>query len=235
MTKRRIVIGVLVVAVIAALTVPIRRVQDVHAGAVLFWHSDEAYLFIGTRRLGFRAPPAKLLLPLLMLAPFGIGVDDSHSTLAVFRITRDRIDRYVADNMQLGQFSLSDGRIRNSEWRWDGDHFERLTYEEAVADSRTDLEFSGVDGWSKRSVGWVVTPPAGKTVAFELSGEPASLISHAVERVSASIDLQRGSGAPERLWSINQRQRSVSRAEYQTRSSSGGLRRPLPRMSVEER
>ena len=54
----------------------------------------------------------------------------------------------------------------------------------------------------------------GRKVAFEVSGEPARLIVHAVERVSASIDLQRGDGPTERIWSIDQRPRSARKAEY---------------------
>ncbi len=214
MTRRRIVIGILIVSVVTALTVQIHSVEENFSGGELFWHADEAYLFVGTRRLCFRGPPAELLLPLLMLAPFGLGADDVRNAIVVFRITGDRIDRYSADNAHLGLFGLLDGRIYNGLFRWDRDHFEPLTYEEALASPRSDLKFSNVDGWSKRPVGWVATPPAGKTVEFEVSGEPASLIFHAVERGSTSIDLQRGDGPTERLLSIDQRSRSVRRAEY---------------------
>lgn len=214
MTKRRVIIYVLIASVVVALTVKIHRVREVTTGAELFWHDDEAYLLIGTKRLGLHVTPAKFVLQMLMLAPFGLGADDSKFSITVFKMAPTRVDRYVAENVVMGRFGVIDGRINDGLWRWDGDHFERATLDESIAHPRLGREYSDVDGWSKRSFGGGTSPPEGWIIPFDLSGQPASLTVHAVHRVSLSIDLQRGNEPPERLWSIDERSRTVRRAEY---------------------
>jgi hypothetical protein len=67
MTKRRIVIGATIAAIVAGLSVRIYLVDEMEtAGPEVFWNADEAYLFIRTNRLGFRAPAALLLQPLML-------------------------------------------------------------------------------------------------------------------------------------------------------------------------
>jgi hypothetical protein len=182
--------------------------------AELLWHADEAYLLVATGYLGYRATPATLLPELLMLMPFGVQASDSRRTLLVFRITTDRVERHVVNGPQTGPFGVIDDRITDGTWLWQGDHFERPTTTE-ISVHPTDPEYSGVDGWSKRRLNSGTSPPEGWTVSFSLSGQAVRLTSRGVSRVWQAIDLQRGNAPVERLWSLDERHRSVNRAEYE--------------------
>jgi len=48
MTRRKIIIGVVIAAVVAAVTVEIYRVHEIETRAELVWHGDEAYLLVSS-------------------------------------------------------------------------------------------------------------------------------------------------------------------------------------------
>jgi hypothetical protein len=217
MTKRNIIIAVVIAAVVAAIAVKLYRVGERQYQAELLWKTDEAYLLVGTEYVGYRATPATLLPELLMLMPFG-GVSGSNfrRTLLVFKITREGVERHVADGGPSGPFGVTDDRITNGAWVWQGDHFEKRATELTALSPYTGREYSDADGWSKRTLNSGTSPPEGWPVAFTLSGQPVSLTPRGLDRVWQAIDLQRGSTPPERLHFVDERQRWVSRAEYES-------------------
>lgn len=210
--KAAIIAGALICVLMGSL-VTLRRVQDAPSDAQLLWDSNHAYLFIGLNRLGVRALLGVAALPLLRLAPFGLGAQDQRHSIVVFHVTPDRVNRYVAEDMVMEPLGVVNGRISSALWRWNGDHFERASLDE-VQDLRRDPEFSDLNGWSKRSLLPGETTGQGRNVSLSLAGRSVALTIHRKPQESLTIDLQRGGAAPERLWSHDERSRFVSRSKY---------------------
>ena len=152
MKTRAIVALALVALTVVATMVRIRRVQESAWNAQLFWHADEAYLLLGINRLGFAVTPAGGLLQALRLAPFGLGADEQKHSIVVLRITPERVDRYISENMTMVPFRVIDGRITGSRWRWAGDRFEPTSGDEASPRPRRDGKDAEEDDWSKAQV-----------------------------------------------------------------------------------
>jgi hypothetical protein len=102
-------------------------------------------------------------------------------------------------------------------WVWTGDHFEHTTPEEVARLTRVMPKtpsnfpdrygnYANVNGWSSKHMS--------EKVQFELAGEPTTVTMSAKTAGSAIIDLQRGSRAPERLFTLSQRIRFVDNSEY---------------------
>ena len=200
-----------VLAMVAASVMRVDRVTQRTTGAQLLWSASEAYLFVGTTELGWRL--RAVMMPLAVLAPWGLPVTDSDHAVTVFRIGPERVDRHVAEHLTMGLFGVLDGRITSGVWRWERDHFEAATVAEARV--RNDPEFSNVNGWSKRTLPLGSSPSSGWTVPFAIGGQSAALIVHGGARAPTTIDLQRGNGPLDRLWSLDERPRSVDQAEYE--------------------
>jgi hypothetical protein len=212
MTKRRALVSLLIACLVGGSVVKISRILEDTSSAQLFWNADEAYLLVTARRLGWRMSPFGLLLS--PLATWGVPAHDIRTSIAVFRITAERVDRHVVENLLIRQFGVVDGKINDGQWRWDADHFAPATREESAARPPLDVNYTNIDGWSKRSFLKTVTPPEGSTVAFELSGQPAVLTLHRTKFLSATIDVQIDGQPPQRLWSLDERSRTVRKTAY---------------------
>jgi hypothetical protein len=212
-TKRRVLVGCLLAAIVAGVLLKIYSVQESETKAELLWNVNEAYLFVRTNRLGYRSVPATLLLE--PFAPFGLGSTDQKLSFVVFRLTQDRVERQAGENPHLGPLGVVDGKIADNQWRWEGTHFARLSEDDTSVHAIPKDRFSGIDGWSKATLNYGTSPPEGWTVSFTLSGHSASLTARGNSRVWQAIDLQRGSAPIERLWSLDERTRFVSRTEYE--------------------
>lgn len=209
---------ILVVASLAGASVlESYRIEESDTDAQLFWHADEAYLFVGTIRLGWRESYLRCLFDyVLALARVGVPPQDSKSSIAVFRITPTGVERHVVDNMKMPPFAVIDDHINSGKWRWNGDRFEPATADEGrrwVA-KMPPLEFSRIDGWSKRSFLPIKAPADGRRLPFELGGQPVVLTVYGESLFAITLDLQRPNRSPERLFSLNERPRFASKAEY---------------------
>jgi hypothetical protein len=140
-------------------------------------------------------------------------VTNSDRAVTVFRISPDRVDRYVAEKMELGLVGAVNGRISSGGWRWEGDHFEPDAQGERSV--HNEQEFSDIDGWSKRTLPLGDAPSEGWRVPFTLGGQPAALIIRGALLRTTTIELERSSSARERLWSLDEGPRTVSQAEYE--------------------
>ena len=202
----------LVLVLIATGLVRVTRVREQTVEPQLLWNSSEAYLVVGVTRLGWRMPAAMILLG--FVAPFGLPVTNSDHAVTMFRIGPERVDRYLAEHMNIGMFGAKNGRLSSGVWRWDGDHFERVPPAEGGR-VRNDREFSDIDGWSKRTLPLGNAPSEGWRVPFKVGSQSAALIVGGALSERTTIELERNGGARERLWSLDERPRSASRAEYE--------------------
>jgi hypothetical protein len=225
---------VLVGSVVVASLTKTCRVSAKETGAQLLWSPDEAYLFVGTKQVGWRFSYLRLVGEVVLQF---VGIitppQDSKPTTMMFRITPNGIERHVLDNTELApQYIVFESRVRiGPRWQWTGSQFERTTPNEerrlAGAMPRTPSVFparSGdyvnVDGWSSRHFLPMRVPRDGWTLPFSLGGQPATLTVLNETLESIDIDLQRGNRQRERLLSLDERLRSVSQAEYRTLLSS---------------
>ena len=212
MSRRRLATVILLLAVLIAGLVRVTRVREQTVGPQLLWNSSEAYLVVGLTRLGWRMPAAMIILG--FVAPFGLPVTNSDHAVTMFRIGPERVDRYLAEHMNIGIFGAKNGRLSSGVWRWDGEHFERVPSTEGGR-VRNDQEFTDVDGWSKRTLPLGNAPSEGWRVPFEIGSQPAALIVGGALSERTTIELERNGGRRERLWSLDEAPRNVSSAEYE--------------------
>ena len=193
-------------------------------GGELLWNSsaDQAYLFWEVNSRGYQV--SYLEYPFQVFRDF-FGLprtpDDSHSYMAVWRITSTGIQNHILDEKPLTFATpVGDSIYANREgtlWKWSLDHFEPVTPEEQqeIGGTRrlSGLNVTDVDGWTtRRELG-----SPGKEVGYEmkLGGKQIILVvDPGPKNDKMSIDLIRSGQAPQRIWTMGETPRKVSKAEY---------------------
>jgi hypothetical protein len=112
----------------------------------------------------------------------------------------------------------SRGGIDGSLWKWSGTAFIRASEDEERTFNPVApggfLGFDNVNGWSERPV-FVTTARDGQEVPFSLGGQKLSLLIRQNPLREVSIALIRPGQAPERIWSLDESARWVSKAHYE--------------------
>jgi hypothetical protein len=217
MSKRLLISVALVAAVTMAISATTRAtyVREDGTPSQFHWHAGEAYLFIATNQVGYR--PTYLLhgLAQIGLLPFGIKAHDSRPSIVVIKVTPNEVLRHVVEDTQLTSLVAMNGYLTDGTYQWDETGPKALTPDQArrLTARLPSAEYSHVEGWSKRTF----VPKWGfaeVSIPFELNGRASRLKVFSTESGFAAIDLQREGLNPERLWSADQRPRTINDAEY---------------------
>jgi hypothetical protein len=194
----------------AATLVPVSIVAVKATTIQVLWHEDEALLFMGQNLIGWRISYFKW--GLAKISPFGVPSQDLKRSMTVLRITPSRVDRRDIQGSLPPDLTVVDGHVAAYDGRpWNGDRFEFDSHL-GPAPGRSLLmpRFSDVDGWTKQSM--VLSRDAHFGIDIVMSGRKARLLFR--NDGTQTIDLDRGGGSPERIWSADA-PRQVSGAEYE--------------------
>ena len=224
-TPRALIICLVVAAALATSGYAKLSLVFTEASGSLFWDADEAYLFLDYANSGVRMSYLSYLLefPKTMLGGPTLRSDLSGSVLAL-RISRQAIEPLTTQDLSLGDYRFVKGDIYSrsgidgSIWKWSGTAFIRASGDEDRAFNPVApggfLGFDNVNGWSERAqLGGGVRD--GYEVPFTLGGEKFSLVTRQGALGEVSIDLIRPGQAPQKIWSLDQSTRWVSKAHYQ--------------------
>ncbi|MGB7282433.1 MAG: hypothetical protein WBE13_09245 [Candidatus Acidiferrum sp.] len=194
-------------------------------GGVLLWRDDEVYLFMFDRLFGYYMSGADLLAEPInnYLHSPTIPRNDSHG-LTIIHITPSTVERYVQKST-IGIDSISpvgDGIYATCPGgicKWSGVRFELISgEEEQKIRGRNQLlndwrEFTGIDGWSRRSIQAV--GPAGIPVHRQYSIDVSEqLVLLVTEGNPSSVYLQRPNHPKELLWYYKQGLSLVGKAKF---------------------
>jgi hypothetical protein len=167
-TKVIVVVAIIAGAIIAAASLRIYFIREDSGGDVL-WSANDAYVFIGVSRRGFRV--SYLEYPWAILRGYLHSVrlpDDDLGSLIVIRVTPSATERHVVDLKDRapgsgpGLYTPFEGRIYANYpalgglCRWSDDHFERATEDESRR--LVSSNFPDVKGWSNRIFGLTAWP-----------------------------------------------------------------------------
>jgi hypothetical protein len=239
MSKPRIAIAVLIIAILIAASLNVYAIDEGFGGLAI-WNQSEAYLFFQVGSRGYRASYLGYLWILFeehVIGGFAGAVipGDGRSLLVVIHVTSFGVERhsvkvadFITDNsspifekytpLESQVYALGPGlRL----WRCAGDHFENATQEEqerldGIHRLTAEDFYNDANGWSRRGFG---VDPAEGNFAVDIGNEFRVLVNH--ERIkdtkngTLAINLQRPGKVPERIAVFEKRQGNVSRAEYQ--------------------
>ena len=222
--KRKLVIIAVLVAIVLALLVRVNIVKDEKSIGLALWNNDEAYFFVGTATLGYRARVIDYPLEFLrgyFHAP--TPASDNASALAIIRVTPAGIERFEpGPHVFLSNVTPLSNRIYADcgagPCIWTGTEFQSISQEEVKeigGKSRlTRDDFSNVDGWSRRRFrSWPVEDHR-QPYAFSLVLNDGTKLT--VSGGSpVSIELQRPGRPVENVWYRKQDTRRVSLEEYE--------------------
>ena len=221
-------IAVLVIAIMVVGFGKIYAIRD-DCGGELLWNADEAYLFIGVARQGFRISYREYPWVILKESLYGVRPpDDQRTSVTVIHIAASGVEQHVVEMLDEQPaknpilFTRRQGNIyANCEGylcKWTGNKFEVTTEEEQHRLDGTSqlLEKNMEKGWSKRGFGGAPTDyqfavDVGQT--FKL-GVTNKLLDR-TRRSIVSVDVVRPGRSPEVIWHLDERNRSVSRKEYE--------------------
>src|SRR5271165_3272350 len=228
MRKRKKLVVLAVLFVIAVMALGFGKIYAIRddCGGDLLWNADEAYLFMGVARRGFRI--SYLDYPWVMLKELLYGVrlpDDQRTSVTVVHITASGTEHDVVQMLDEQpantpiRYARRQGYIyANCEGhlcKWTGNKFETATEEEQRRlDGTSQLDEKHMEeGWSKRSRGAASTDyqfavDVGHTLILEVTNK----LPDQSRRSIVSVDVVRPGRAPERAWYLDGRPRRVSRA-----------------------
>lgn len=221
-------VSVLVIAIMAFGFGKIYAIRD-DCGGDLLWNADEAYLFIGVARRGFRI--SYLEYPWVMLKESLYGVrlpDDQRTSVTVVHITASGVEQHVVEMLdeRPANTPILYTRLQGNIYancggnlcKWTGNKFEAATeQEQRRLDGTSQLvEKNMEDGWSQRTFGGAPTDyqlavDVGQT--FKL-GVTNKLLDR-TRRSIVSVDVVRPERSPEAIWHLDGRSRRVSKSEYE--------------------
>jgi hypothetical protein len=224
-------VSVLLIFVYLTFILQLHLVRDEIHNSVLFWNSQEAYLFARWSRAGYHFSCFQYVLGHIP-AFFGVNhtYDDLRSSTLVIRITPNRIDRYVVerdpenpkgDPVDFRAYIPDDQTIYASDvqgdlWRWVGPDFKRVRPEEgpsttASADTQPQGDFQSRKGWSARHDlnSW----PARSTI--ELDDKPIGfLLKRGDSRDELSLELQLPDGVSQTALHVSRTLHLVGKTRY---------------------
>ena len=214
------VVATVVVTMVTVKTYPVRLVDN---GAELWWDADEAYLFIGTSRLGWQRNYLEFYLDIVAnYLRLSRPAQNTRSAVVVLRLTLDGVEQHIFENASVGSYRVFEGHIYTYEnrslLRWSGTRFEHVSADEERRFAGAKIpsgEFFSVNGWSYRCCVLHRRAGGGETeFAIELGGQQLVLKVNDDVGVSVTVDLQRPNQQSQRIWSLDERPRRVSKDEY---------------------
>lgn len=247
MLRKRLLIALIVLGIVllvlGSLNVFYVRTE---ANANLLWDRDTAYLFIGLNDQGRHFSYLRFIFEEIReIFPFGASAaSDKQSSLLVICVTPDSIQRYTISHFWPARFAPLSGVLYvgnmlpgGALMKWSGTQLEPTTDIErsqlqlALQTGRlpSGPSYDNIEGWSKRAVvGDVVGASSSvekdSSVTVELGGVQLTFVMNSgfVDH-EAHVDLVRPDHPSQRVWSLNERPRRVSRAEYESIFEGNGL------------
>jgi len=218
--KQFVIVVVVMVAAIVCGTFQLHTIRDVSNDAELVWNDREAWLFIGSSRLGWSHTLPEVLLDWLSaMAGAGTPAEHRYAWTTAIGYTDAGITSYSLDNvLVVPPLIVLDGRLYGGiKWRWSGSTFERTS--EAESDRLSRLQ---------REPGFDLHRPGGESTyvgavlrrAERVSRFPMNISGKAVEFVvrrgswSESINLELRGAPPRQVWSLNSRPKLLTRSKY---------------------
>lgn len=219
---KKTAVGLLVVAIgltmLASVKVYFIRTQ---ASGDLLWEADDAYIFLNITQRGYRI--SYLRYPFEFVKEYFGGVptpDDKRSYVTVLRVSADGVQQYTINDLNLGTINVFEHNLYASDLdkgallKWTESHFGPATSEQQEKlrkniNSLPPPNFSNVDGWSEPR-----GPPNG-TFVVQLAARPFTFLTKVDNSQGvASIDLTVPGRSPERIWSLSDHLKRVSKDEY---------------------
>jgi len=221
---------VIVVALVLVTLLQLRYVlEDSHG--LLWWNSDQAYLFLGAGCRGYHM--SYLLFPWEAIKGY-LNVptfpDDRHVAMTVIRVTQDGMERHVLDfgddptntpqfltPLDHDIYAMCKGAVL---CKWTGTRFDRVDEEEEqrlggvkrLVSVRTEKH---IDGWSRLEIGPSLSDQFTARVGQKFSLLVKNEVTDSSESKAVSIYLQRTGQAPESIWHVDLQSRRVSRVQYE--------------------
>jgi hypothetical protein len=220
--KPVVLIAVLVIAIMAFGFGKIYAIRD-DCGGYLLWNADEAYLFIGVARAGFRISYLEYPWVILKESLYGVRPpDDQRTSFTVVLITASGVEQHVVAASAPDLYTRRQGSIYancgGDLCKWTGNKFEVATEEEQHRLEGTSqlVEKNMEKGWSQRGFGGASTDyqfavDAGQTFKLDVTNK----LLDRTRRSIVSVDVVRPGRSPEAIWHLDERPRSVSRREYE--------------------
>ena len=210
-------IGVTIAALAASALIPVYYIREDGLPSQLLWSSERAHVFIASNQVGYKWSYLKRARLRLFPAPFGAAPDRTTPSVDAITIAPDGTNRQLRKDTQLPALGVVGGNVASASVLWTVDGFPALSAPEQaqVAETAYLREFSGVNGWSKRTF----HPDRAfneQVISFVIGDMQARLRVFSPEPGVVAIDLDRGAGATTRLWSSDQRGHFVSKDHYES-------------------
>jgi hypothetical protein len=220
---RRVILFVFILAAIclALASVKLDFINAV-AGGHLYWNDHEAFIFVNVVHRGHRSSYLKLPVELAKEAIGGVlPTDDQRSSVLVFRITPETVQRYVKENSNLGSYRPVSDRIyaRGNDgllWKWSGTQFDQADSQELhnfeAGPYPPSPEYDQFDGWSCRYE--ILGRTSLVNVPLKINNETLAITVKKDAR-EVSVALTRPGGVTETIWSLETAPRKVTQSEYE--------------------
>jgi hypothetical protein len=210
-----VVAGLLLVA---AGFVPVYSTETFTPNGQLIWTSDEAYLVVLKRQLGWKGSCLRLLGQMIVgLVGGPTPADDGNASLVVIRVTPTGLETHEVETRVAPMLTVFEGHLfADRELRWSGTRFEPATADEQRRYAEAHVQYPdylNVDGWSNQRV-LPGRSGVSRDYPLDLAGQHLVFLIRYDRGSGATVDLQRGSEPPRRLWSLDERAHRVTAAEY---------------------
>jgi hypothetical protein len=226
--KLTVLVAVLVIAIMAFGFGKIYAIRD-DCGGYLLWNADEAYLFIGVGRGGFRISYLEYPWVILKESLYGVRLPDNHRTsVTIVHITASGVEQHVVEMLDEQPantpilYTRRQGNIYancgGDLCKWTGNKFEAATEEEQHRlDGTSRLGEKNMEkGWSQRGFGGAPTDyqfavDVGQTFKLDVTNK----LLDQTRRSVVSVDVVRPGRSPEAIWHLDGRPKRISKSEYE--------------------
>ncbi len=223
--KRLVVrIGIAVLVILVALAS--LKVYYIRYGAdgTLLWNASEAYLFINVGNLGYML--SYLEYPVEAVKEYfgDVGLPQNRRfAVVVLHISPESIQRWEVQDTSLDFYTPIDGVIyankQGTLWKWSGTQFEPASQPEQERlegiKRLSARPLNGAEGWFKQN-SILSRSEEQAEFAMELGGKPVKLmITRGYKSGSIVVDLVAPGIGSQRIWSLVQQPRRVSKSEYE--------------------
>ena len=222
--KAKVTIAIVLAAVVGLAVVRLRFIRDEGGGGSVLWRSDEAYLFLYDRPIGYRFSILSYLMePIWEYFYAPAPPEDDAWNLSIIRITPAGAERHDQESsVPIRDFTPIDGGIYahcpGGVCKWTGTGFQLLSDQEEQemgGEGRLSKgEFAEANGWGARGIkeGSVGDKPDPYEFSIDLY-DHVQVVVRGDNPVT--VDVRRPGHASERTWYHEQRTRRVTKAEYE--------------------
>ena len=214
--------GVILVVVLLGLSVfPVYRIRQ-RTTETLLWDDREAYLFVNLATVGYHPSYLGFLLDATKEF-FGASTapDNRASSVLIFHVTGRGVETHTEKNLSLDFYTPLEGNIyanrQGTPVKWSGEHFEPVNGSDRnqifQAIFNAPKELNDVDGWSRRD--GLSAADGDNRYSFTLAGKPMTLVVQVKGKAgTVSIEIESPGEAPQQIYFLDGRLRSVSGADY---------------------